>query len=128
MIGVPYRFHGSDPETGWDCLGCAQHARQVLDRPWHSDGVEYGAAEGVMIERRAALIVARLADWTCLGTTPADIREGAVLLFKYFGALSHVAVALSQTEFIHCIGGHRTAIVDMENATEWKGRLRGVYD
>ena len=127
LVGTPYQLNGATLE-GWDCLGCARHVRTLFGRPWHSDGVEYGAEEAVLAGVRAERIAARLSDWTLLGNRLADMRPGAVLLFHYFGSASHVGVALSPRDFIHCSGGVGTVIVDFDREPQWERRLRGVYD
>lgn len=128
LVGIPYRLNGADLD-GWDCLGCARHVRtQVFGLPWRSDGIEYGPGEALDAQLRAARISDRLADWTLLGATVRDMRPGAVLLFQYFGSASHVGVAISPRDFIHCLGGSETVIVDFDREPQWERRLRGVYD
>lgn len=128
LVGIPYRLNGASLD-GWDCLGCAKYVRtQVFGLPWRSDGVEYGSAEALQPEVRAARIVDRLSDWTLLGNAVGDMRPGAVLLFQYFGQASHVGVALNGRDFMHCMGGSETVIVDFDREPQWERRLRGVYD
>lgn len=128
LVGIPYRLHGTTPEA-WDCLGCARYVREtIFGKPWRSDGVEYTDLEGLQAKARAQRIEARLGDWRLLGHDKAAVLPGAVLLFQVFGSPSHVAVALSDRDFIHCSGGVGTVIVDFDREPQWERRLRGVYD
>lgn len=128
LVGVPYRLHGTTPD-GWDCLGCARYVRETLfGRPWRSDGVEYTDLEGLVAKARAERIAERIGEWRLVGNDIASVLPGSVLLFQVFGSPSHVAVALTGRDFIHCIGGVGTAIVDLDREPQWERRLRGVYD
>lgn len=128
LVGIPYRLQGAALD-GWDCLGCGRYVRTTLfGLPWRSDGVEYSVGDAISAQRRAARINGALGDWTRLGDQASDIRPGAVLLFRYFGSPSHIGVALTATDFIHCDEGAGTVIVDFDREPQWQRRLRGVYD
>lgn len=128
LISVPYLRRGVDLD-GWDCMGCVRWVRtEIFAQPWRSPQMAYGDAESADPAVRAAAIAANLGDWTLVGDKRADMRPGAVLLFQYFGSPSHVGVALTPSDFIHCIGGVGTAIVDFDREPQWERRLRGIYD
>jgi hypothetical protein len=130
LIGIPYRMHGQTPgPEGWDCQACARFVRTtIFERPWYADGITYSFEEARDPKLRAAKIAEQLGRWQHLGRDPGDIRPGAVLLFRYFNAISHVAVALTRTEFIHVVADHETSIVDFDREPAWAHRLRGIYD
>ena len=81
MVGVPYRYGGSDPETGFDCSGLVWYAftRNGHDVPRTSQA-QLAASRPVML---------------------AEAMEGDLLFFQDQEKLSHVAIYLGDGEFVH---------------------------
>lgn len=82
-IGVPYRWGGSSPETGFDCSGLVQYvySRQGVSLPRTSRQM---AAAGVPVDARVA-----------------SLREGDLMFFAQNGEISHVAIYASGGRIIH---------------------------
>lgn len=123
FLGVPYRRHGDDPATGWDCRGCVAYLRRaIFDLP--SPGMDrdaYSVAQAADPAEVARLMAERRGLWR-----EVPVRPGAVLLFDFLGHAAHVGLALTPSEFVHTLEGQETTIVRL--ADSWSRRLRGAYD
>lgn len=105
--GVPYRYGGDDPATGFDCSGFIQF---VLAE--HALTVPRTAAEQFRIGRR---VQAR------------DIQEGDLVFFSTVApGASHVGLALSATEFVHAPATSGVVRVERLNAAYWQSRFVGA--
>lgn len=82
-IGVPYRYGGTSPESGFDCSGFVQYvyAQQGVDLPRTSRQM---AAAGVAVEPSTRALVV-----------------GDLMLFEQGGRISHVAIYAGNHRFIH---------------------------
>jgi len=82
-IGVPYRYGGTSPRTGFDCSGFVQYvyAAQGLDLPRTSRQM---AGAGVAVEPSARALAV-----------------GDLMLFAQGGTISHVAIYAGNGRFIH---------------------------
>ena len=82
-IGVPYRYGGTSPRTGFDCSGLVQYvyAQQGVDLPRTSRQM---AGAGVAV-------------------TPStrSMQVGDLMLFQQGGRISHVAIYAGNGRFIH---------------------------
>jgi cell wall-associated NlpC family hydrolase len=107
-IGVPYRYGGASPDTGFDCSGLVQYV--------------YAQGAGVALPRNTQ----RLSE---VGApVPTDALEPGDLVF--FDTLrkpySHVGIYLGDQRFIHAptTGGH-VELVDMRQRY-WQSRYNGA--
>jgi cell wall-associated NlpC family hydrolase len=88
MVGVPYRYGGADPGTGFDCSGLIYYTYtkngQVVPRTSRS---QFSAARKIGLEQAV---------------------EGDLLFFSDQEKLSHVGLYLGAGRFIHApsTGGH----------------------
>lgn len=82
-IGVPYRYGGTSPASGFDCSGFVQYvyAQQGVDLPRTSRQM---AAAGVAVEPSTRALVV-----------------GDLMLFEQGGRVSHVAIYAGNHRFIH---------------------------
>jgi cell wall-associated NlpC family hydrolase len=82
-IGVPYRYGGSSPESGFDCSGFVQYVygQQGVDLPRTSRQM---AGAGVAVEPSAR-----------------SLAVGDLMLFSQGGRISHVAIYAGNGRFIH---------------------------
>ena len=82
-IGVPYRYGGSSPESGFDCSGFVQYVYglQGVDLPRTSRQM---AGVGVPVEPSAR-----------------SLAVGDLMLFSQGGRISHVAIYAGNGRFIH---------------------------
>lgn len=83
-VGVPYRWGGTSPETGFDCSGYVRYvfARQRIQLP-RTSREQAGAGEGV---------TARV----------SQLREGDLMLFaETRRPISHVAIYAGEGKIIH---------------------------
>ena len=82
-IGVPYRYGGSSPESGFDCSGFVQYVygQQGVDLPRTSRQM---AGVGVPVE-----------------PSTRSLAVGDLMLFEQGGRISHVAIYAGNGRFIH---------------------------
>jgi cell wall-associated NlpC family hydrolase len=82
-IGVPYRYGGTSPRTGFDCSGFVQYVygMQGVDLPRTSRQM---AGSGVAIE-----------------PSTRSMAVGDLMLFQQGGRISHVAIYAGNGRFIH---------------------------
>lgn len=107
-IGVPYRYGGASPESGFDCSGLVQYV--------------YAQGAGVALPRNTQ----RLSE---VGApVPTDALEPGDLVF--FDTLrkpySHVGIYLGDQRFIHApTTGGQVELVDMRHRY-WQTRYNGA--
>lgn len=82
-IGVPYKWGGSSPQTGFDCSGLVQYVygQQGVDLPRTSRQM---AGAGMRVEPHIA-----------------NLREGDLMLFSQNGEINHVALYAGGGRIIH---------------------------
>jgi cell wall-associated NlpC family hydrolase len=82
-IGVPYRYGGTSPESGFDCSGFVQYVygQQGVDLPRTSRQM---AGVGVPVE-----------------PSTRSLAVGDLMLFEQGGRISHVAIYAGNHRFIH---------------------------
>jgi cell wall-associated NlpC family hydrolase len=82
-IGVPYRYGGTSPQTGFDCSGFVQYvySAQGIDLPRTSRQM---AGAGIAVE-----------------PTQRALAVGDLMLFSQGGRISHVAIYAGNGRFIH---------------------------
>ncbi|HYH41497.1 MAG TPA: C40 family peptidase [Burkholderiales bacterium] len=107
-IGVPYRYGGASPESGFDCSGLVQYV--------------YARGAGVALPRSTQ----RLSEVGA--SVPTDALEPGDLVF--FDTLrkpySHVGIYLGDQRFIHApTTGGRVELVDMRDRY-WQTRYNGA--
>jgi len=96
-LGVPYRYGGTSPQTGFDCSGFVQYvyAEQGVDLPRTSRQM---AGVGVGIE-----------------PAPRSLAVGDLMLFAQGGRISHVAIYAGNGRFIHSSSsGHGVRYDDLD--------------
>lgn len=106
MVGVPYRFGGSNP-NGFDCSGLVQYVYQELgiDVP-RTAAEQYRAAEPVRLE---------------------NIEPGDLLFFRTHGKrISHVAIYAGSGRFVHAPQTGRLIELRSLDDDYYRPRLAGV--
>lgn len=105
--GVPYRFGGTDPSTGFDCSG---FVRYVLAR--HQLEVPRTTTEQFQLGRRISR---------------DNIRAGDLVFFTTIApGASHVGLAISATEFIHAPAASGVVRVESIQSSYWRPRFVGA--
>ena len=81
MVGVPYRYGGSGPETGFDCSGLVHYTYAMSG---------YSVPRTSQDQFRAARKI-RL----------ADLAPGDIIFFQDQEKLSHVGIYVGERMFVH---------------------------
>jgi len=108
FVGVPYRWGGSSPDTGFDCSGLIRYVyEQITGRPLPYNA--YGLAR--------------------FGTTidDAELQPGDLVFFNTMREpYSHVGIYLGESRFLHApSSGSTVRIADM-NKRYWQRRYNGA--
>ena len=108
FMGVPYRWGGATPETGFDCSGFVQYVvRETI---------------GLMLPRSSF-------DQILQGTSVArgDLQPGDLVFFNTMRATaSHVGIYIGENRFIHAPRrGKAVEIVELTNSY-WQARYDGA--
>ena len=102
-IGVPYRYGGTSPRTGFDCSGFVQYVygTQGVDLPRTSRQM---AGSGIAVE-----------------PSTRSMQVGDLMLFQQGGRISHVAIYAGNSRFIHSSSsGHGVRYDDLRtNRGRW---------
>lgn len=103
-MGVPYRYGGTSPKSGFDCSGFTQHSYQSVN---------------VKIPRTAAQqsVASR-------SIRRQDLRPGDMIFFKTSGRkVNHVGIYVGNGKFIHAASGGGRVTTDDLRKNYWQKRL-----
>jgi len=106
-LGVPYRFGGDAPATGFDCSGLVQYVFDAhhVDLP-RTVGEQYGRGIRISIQ---------------------DVRAGDLVFFSTTGpGPTHVGIALGKGEFIHAPATNGVVRIEHYDTPYWHDRLIGA--
>jgi len=108
LIGVPYKYGGSTPETGFDCSGFVSYV--------------YKQSIGLSLPRST-----RLLSQEGKPIMSSQLREGDLVFFDTNKrSFSHVGIYLGDERFIHApSSGGSVRIVDM-SSPYWKKHYNGA--
>lgn len=101
-IGVPYRYGGTSPRSGFDCSGFVQYvyAEEGVNLPRTSRQM---AGVGVAVE-----------------PSTRSMEVGDLMLFEQGGRISHVAIYAGNHRFIHSSSSGKG--VRYDNLDTWRGK------
>ena len=107
-IGIPYRFGGSDPRSGFDCSGLVNHVfRETL---------------GIALPRTSRQLAA-------VGVPVArdELRPGDLVFFNTRGAAnSHVGIYLGDDRFVHAPRARTLVRIDRIGDPGYRERFEGA--
>ena len=107
-IGVPYRYGGASPDTGFDCSGLVQYV--------------YSRGAGVTLPRNTQALAEVGAPVAPEALEPGDLVFFDTLRKPY----SHVGIYLGDQRFIHApTTGGKVELVDMRDRY-WQTRFNGA--
>ena len=108
LIGVKYRFGGTNPETGLDCSGYVQYV--------------YKSSVGVNLPRTASE-QARVGE----RVATAEVRPGDMVFFNTRGfSNSHVGIYVGNGMFIHSPNSRSHVRFDNLESGYWKTKFTGA--
>ena len=118
-VGIPFQYKGRTKE-GLDCWGLARLIyKNEYDISLPSLSAEYEDSD---IERISDLIAQYKEGWEAVDSP----SEGDIVLFRVMGAISHIGVAISSTQFIHAREGYDSAVESFDSSY-WKKRIVGYF-
>lgn len=109
LLGVKYRYGGSEPRTGFDCSGFVRYVFREMPVP------ELPRASSAMIRAIATEV-------------PRDsLQPGDLLFFKIRrGVVSHVGIYLGDGQFIHAPRGGGKVRVERVDERYWRATFAGA--
>jgi hypothetical protein len=106
LQGLPYRYGGTSPRTGFDCSGFVQHVY---------------ARYGIKLPRRSRDMAAALQR-----VQAGERCSGDLVFFHVHHPYSHVGIYLGQGHFIHAASrAHPRVMISALNNSYWAKRLAG---
>jgi cell wall-associated NlpC family hydrolase len=107
-IGVPYRYGGTSPETGFDCSGLVYYV--------------YSRGAGVLLPRSTEAL-----SEIGVPISVSELETGDLVFFDTLRKpYSHVGIYLGDQRFIHAPAtGGRVELVDLR-ARYWQTRFTGA--
>jgi hypothetical protein len=107
LRGVPYRYGGESPASGFDCSGFVRHVY---------------ARQGILLPRSASQMGSRLA-----AVRRQEMRPGDLVFFDIDGRFSHVGIYVGGKSFVHA-PSRRTGRVSSSRLDQpyWRTRFSGV--
>jgi len=108
LVGVPYRYGGASPDSGFDCSGLV----------WYV----YRQAAGLALPRNTVEL-----ERGCWPVAQHEIQLGDLVFYDTLGrAFSHVGIYVGDRRFVHAPSrGGAVQIVSMRNAY-WARRFSGA--
>ena len=107
MLGIPYKYGGTSPETGMDCSGLIQH---IFKEAW-----------GKELPRTAK-------EMAHVGTKvdKKDLQPGDLVFFNTLRrSFSHVGIYLGDHKFIHAPSTGSEVRIESMDISYWKKRFNG---
>jgi cell wall-associated NlpC family hydrolase len=108
LLGTPYRYGGTSPESGFDCSGLVRHVfAPVLDRdlPRRSEDIS-GFGEPV---------------------SRAELQPGDLVFFNTLRrAFSHVAIYIGEGRFVHAPARNGRVRIEGLDDRYWATRFNGA--
>jgi len=107
-IGVPYRFGGNNPQSGFDCSGLVTHV--------------YRETLGIILPRTSRQL-ATIGESVSI----EDLRPGDLVFFNTRGAPnSHVGIYLGDSRFIHAPRARTLVRIDRLDDPAYRDRFEGA--
>lgn len=107
-LGVPYRFGGNNPQSGFDCSGLVTHV--------------YRETLGMVLPRTARQLAT-----VGSAVSREDLRPGDLVFFNTRGAPnSHVGIYLGDSRFIHAPRARTLVRIDRIDDPGYRNRYEGA--
>ena len=107
LLGTPYRYGGTNPESGFDCSGLI--------------GYVYRQSAGLTLPRT----VAQLSKVGSL-VEREKMRPGDLVFFRVGGSVSHAGIFIGDQRFIHAPSTGGVVRTDPLESGYWKPRFAGI--
>lgn len=98
LVGVPFRLHGRDPETGLDCVGLLATAMAQAGRP-------VPLPNNYSLRSRHLPELGAILDACGLSSAQGAFKAGDVLMLRPSPCQFHLAIASDGNHFVHAHAG-----------------------
>ncbi len=106
LMGTPYRWGGTSPDSGFDCSGLV--------------GYVFRTALGIELPR-VSRDMATKADAESIGTRE-ELRQGDLVFFGLKGRINHVGIYVGEGRFLHSPSSGKDVRVDSLITGYWANR------
>lgn len=107
LVGVPYRYGGNTPQTGFDCSGLVGYVfRDVADISLPRTSADIGKLKQPDVSLR-------------------NLQSGDLVLFAANRRVSHVGIYVGNGQFVHAPNSGGTVRLDRLDAPGWKDTFSG---
>lgn len=118
LLGVPFRLHGRDPQSGLDCIGVLAVAMAAIGRP-------IALPNGYALRRGDIAPFRPLAGPLGFAAVEGRVQPGDVVVFAIGPAQFHLGIAAPGSGFIHAHAGLRRVVLgpagsDWRPAGHWR--------
>lgn len=107
LMGTPYRWGGTSPDSGFDCSGLV--------------GYVFRSALGIELPRVSRDMAAK-ADAELINTRE-DLRQGDLVFFGLKGRVNHVGIYMGEGRFLHSPSRGKDVRVDSLITGYWANRF-----
>lgn len=108
MIGIRYKYGGTEPESGLDCSGLVRH---VFKEVWGAD------------LPRTSEEISRLGEHV----DARELQPGDLVFYNTLRrGFSHVGIYLGENRFIHAPSGGGQVRIESMDLSYWKKRFNGA--
>lgn len=108
LVGTPYRYGGSSPETGFDCSGLVNYVyRDMLDLRLPRSSRELARLQGPKLP-------------------PERLAAGDLVFFGSGGQVNHVGIYVGEGRFVHAPSTGGTVRLDHLDSPYWRQHYTGA--
>lgn len=103
LVGIPFRLHGRDPQTGLDCVGVVAAAMAATGRT-------AAFPTGYTLKRRSVAGLEVIAEALGYRKAAGPVRRDDVLMYCVGACQFHFGIAVNDTAAVHADAGLRRVI------------------
>lgn len=108
LVGTPYRWGGSSPETGFDCSGLVNYVfRDMVDLRLPRTSRELAAFQGPRVK-------------------PKRLAIGDLVFFGDDSGVNHVGIYIGDGRFVHAPNRHGKVRLDELDGAYWRDHYTGA--
>ncbi|MDR2872287.1 MAG: C40 family peptidase [Xanthomonadaceae bacterium] len=108
LVGIPYRYGGNTPESGFDCSGLINYIYQdMLDLRLPRTSRELAQIQGPKLPQK-------------------QLAAGDLVFFGNRGQVNHVGIYIGEGRFVHAPSNGGTVRLDMLDGTYWRDNYTGA--
>jgi len=124
-IGTPWKEHGRDMQTGFDCYGLVWHIHNTI---LHKNLPDYEYTVDTLAEQSIE-IYKHLAD-AVISVTDTEHLPGDIVLLEYMGEIAHIGIYVGSNYILHTSSSAGACLDQLESnnmGRTLRNRIKGWY-